>query len=81
MQDAREDSQKTRKELAALRKRVSELEAFEAKHRQAERDLTDTRKELEELLTASPVVIYRAEPAGSYAATFVGRLRAGRVYG
>lgn len=72
MQDAREDSQKTRKELAALRKRVSELEAIEAKHRQAEKDLLETREELEELLTASPVVIYRAEPTGSYAATFVG---------
>jgi PAS domain S-box-containing protein len=49
------------------------LEALEAKQERVEKDLTDARRELEELLTASPAVIYRAEPTGSYAATFIGK--------
>ena len=73
MQETDKTLGQIRLELVLLQKRLAELEALEAKHAQVEKDLTDTREELQELLTASPAVIYRCEPTEPYRTTFMGR--------
>jgi two-component system, cell cycle sensor histidine kinase and response regulator CckA len=73
MQDREKTPVELVRELAVLRERLAASETREARHTQVETALTETRKELEELLTASPTVIYRSEPSGSYAVTFVGK--------
>jgi PAS domain S-box-containing protein len=73
MKDADKTIAQLRDELVTLRKSIAQLEAYQAQQERVEKELTETRQELEELLTASPAVIYKAEPTEPYAATFLGK--------
>jgi len=70
-----DDDKKTKKqlvdELAALRKRVRDLEAFEAERKAIATELKGTRQRLQYLLAVSPAIIYTTKATGDYACTFV----------
>src|SRR6476659_8340629 len=82
---AGDDDKKTKKqlinELAALRHRVKDLEAFEAERKAIATELKGTRQRLQYLLAVSPAIIYTTKATGDYACTFVTEnLRAIRGY-
>jgi PAS domain S-box-containing protein len=56
-----------------LERRVLELEKEASERKRAEEELIDTDAQLEKMLAASPVAIYRCEPGGDYPATFVSK--------
>ena len=70
-----DDDKKTKKqlvdELAALRQRVRDLEAFEAERKAIATELKGTRQRLQYLLAVSPAIIYTTKATGDYACTFV----------
>jgi len=70
-----DDEKKTKKqlvdELAALRQRVRDLEAFEAERKAIATELKGTRQRLQYLLAVSPAIIYTTKATGDYACTFV----------
>jgi adenylate cyclase len=72
---APEDDKKTKKqlvdELASLRQRVNELEAFELERKAIASELKGTRQRLQYLLAVSPAIIYTTKATGDYACTFV----------
>ena len=72
---AGDDEKKTKKqlidELAALRHRVKDLEAFEAERKAIATELKGTRQRLQYLLAVSPAIIYTTKATGDFACTFV----------
>ena len=72
---ASDDDKKTKKqlvdELAALRQRVKDLEAFESERKAIASELKGTRQRLQYLLAVSPAIIYTTKATGDYACTFV----------
>ena len=72
---AGDDDKKTKKqlidELAALRHRVKDLEAFEAERKAIATELKGTRQRLQYLLAVSPAIIYTTKATGDFACTFV----------
>src|SRR6266511_4746121 len=70
-----DDEKKTKKqlvdELAALRQRVRDLEAFETERKAIATELKGTRHRLQYLLAVSPAIIYTTKATGDYACTFV----------
>ncbi|HET9572575.1 MAG TPA: hypothetical protein VFP29_02495, partial [Methyloceanibacter sp.] len=70
-----DDDKKTKKqlvdELAALRQRVTDLEAFEHERKAIASELKGTRQRLQYLLAVSPAIIYTTKATGDYACTFV----------
>ena len=69
------DNHKTKdqliKELAELRRRVSESEGLKAKCKKAEEAARVAQDRLNDLLSSSPGVIYRCKPSGDFRTTFV----------
>ena len=65
---AGDDDKKTKKqlidELAALRHRVKDLEAFEAERKAIATELKGTRQRLQYLLAVSPAIIYTTKATG-----------------
>ena len=83
---ASEDDKKTKKqlvdELAGLRQRINDLEAFESERKAIAKELKGTRQRLQYLLAVSPAIIYTTKASGDYACTFVSEnLRAIMGYG
>ncbi len=81
-----EDDKKTKKqlvdELASLRQRINDLEAFESERKAIAKELKGTRQRLQYLLAVSPAIIYTTKASGDYACTFVSEnLRAIMGYG
>ena len=81
-----EDDKKTKKqlvdELAGLRQRIKDLEAFESERKAIAKELKGTRQRLQYLLAVSPAIIYTTKASGDYACTFVSEnLRAIMGYG
>jgi PAS domain S-box-containing protein len=81
-----EDDKKTKKqlvdELAGLRQRIRDLEAFESERKAIAKELKGTRQRLQYLLAVSPAIIYTTKASGDYACTFVSEnLRAIMGYG
>src|SRR5262245_58115271 len=81
-----EDDKKTKKqlvdELAGLRQRINDLEAFESERKAIAKELKGTRQRLQYLLAVSPAIIYTTKASGDYACTFVSEnLRAIMGYG
>ena len=72
---SQEDEKKTTRqlldELAALRQRIGDLEAFEAERKTIASELKGTRQRLQYLLAVSPAIIYTTKASGDYACTFV----------
>ena len=72
---AGDDDKKTKKqlidELAALRHRVKDLEAFEAERKAIATELKGTRQRLQDRLAVSPAIIYTTKATGDFACTFV----------
>src|SRR3974390_215516 len=70
-----DDDKNTKKqlfdELAALRQRVKNLEAFEVERKAIATELKGTRQRLQYLLAVSPAIIYTTKATGDYACTFV----------
>ena len=70
-----DDDKKTKKqlvdELAALRQRVKDLEAFESERKAIATELKGTRQRLQYLLAVSPAIIYTTKATGDFACTFV----------
>jgi PAS domain S-box-containing protein len=70
-----EDEKKSKKqlvdELAGLRQRVRDLEAFEIERKAIATELKGTRQRLQYLLAVSPAIIYTTKATGDYACTFV----------
>jgi PAS domain S-box-containing protein len=81
-----EDDKKTKKqlvdELAGLRQRINDLEAFESERKAIAKELKGTRQRLQYLLAVSPAINYTTKASGDYACTFVSEnLRAIMGYG
>jgi PAS domain S-box-containing protein len=81
-----EDDKKTKRqlvdELAGLRQRIKDLEAFEFERKAIAKELKGTRQRLQYLLAVSPAIIYTTKASGDYACTFVSEnLRAIMGYG
>src|SRR6185503_9493122 len=81
-----DDDKKTKKqlldELVELRKRIKDLETFEAERKAIATELKGTRQRLQYLLAVSPAIIYTTKASGDYACTFVSEnLRAIMGYG
>jgi PAS domain S-box-containing protein len=72
---AGDDDKKTKKQLldevAALRRRIGDLEAFESERKAIASELKGTRQRLQYLLAVSPAIIYTTKATGDYACTFV----------
>jgi PAS domain S-box-containing protein len=70
-----EDDKKTKKqlvdEIATLRLRIQDLEAFETERKAIAKELKGTRQRLQYLLAVSPAIIYTTKASGDYACTFV----------
>jgi PAS domain S-box-containing protein len=70
-----DDDKKTKKqlvdEIARLRQRVTDLEAFEIERKAIASELKGTRQRLQYLLAVSPAIIYTTKATGDYACTFV----------
>ena len=70
-----DDDKKTKKqlvdELAGLRQRIRDLEAFETERKAIATELKGTRQRLQYLLAVSPAIIYTTKATGDYACTFV----------
>jgi PAS domain S-box-containing protein len=70
-----EDGKKTNKqfaaEVAALRRRVLELEALQSKREARDTALSGARQRYEYLLAVSPAIIYTTHASGDFACTFV----------
>jgi len=56
-----------------LEQRVKELEKAVVRHKLVEETLQKSKARLQNVLSASPAVIYVCEPVGNYAATYVSR--------
>jgi len=59
------------RELEALYQRMTELDALDARRKQAEKALYRVHARLQYLLSSTPVVIYVREPAGEYGCTYI----------
>ncbi len=72
---SQEDEKKTKRqlldELAALRQRIGDLEAFEGERKAIASELKGTRQRLQYLLAVSPAIIYTTKASGDYNCTFV----------
>jgi PAS domain S-box-containing protein len=74
-QPVADDNKKTKNQLldevACLRQRVTDLEAFETERKSIASELKGTRQRLQYLLAVSPAIIYTTKATGDYACTFV----------
>lgn len=71
MEDARKTNKQLMAELAALRRRISELEALQSGHAAIEIELNGIRRRYQYLLAVSPAIIYTTRASGDFACTFV----------